>query len=83
MPVGATVKRDGTVTWTAKGKKKTGKLSKTGNVSLQVDTWTAQFTDETGKIRKVSTKTTVSSVAEKMLARYEREVDRIRTCNHF
>jgi len=79
MPVGAKVKGDGTVSWTARGKKRTGKLSKTGNVSLQADTWTAQFTDETGKTRKVPTKTTNRDTAEKMLARYEKEVDRIRT----
>ena len=79
MPEGATVSKNGTVTWNARGKKRTGKLSKTGNVSLQVDTWTAQFTDETGKIRKIPTKTTVKSVAEKILAKYEADVDRIRT----
>ena len=49
MPPGARVKQDGTVTWTVKGKKRTGKLSKTGSVSVQSDTWTAQFTDENGK----------------------------------
>jgi hypothetical protein len=79
MPEGATVSRNGTVTWIAKKKKRTGKLSKTGKVSLQVDTWTAQFTDETGKIRKVPTKTTCRSQAEKLLARYEKDVERIRT----
>jgi len=79
MPEGATVSRDGKVTWTARGKKRTGKLSPTGNVSMQVDTWTAQFTDETGKTRKVPTKTTVRSVAEKILAKYEMDVARIRT----
>ena len=66
MPVGATVSQDGIVTWTARGKKRIGKLSPTGNVSMQVDTWTAQFTDETGKTRKVPTKTTVRSIAEKI-----------------
>jgi integrase len=79
MPEGATVSREGKVTWTARGKKKIGKLSPTGNVSLQVDTWTAQFTDEMGKTRKVPTKTTVRSVAEKILAKYEMDVARIRT----
>jgi hypothetical protein len=79
MPVGAKVKGDGTVTWTVKGKRRPGKISKAGNVSLQVDTWTAQFTDEKGKIRKVATKVTDRAVAEKMLVKYEREVDRIRT----
>ena len=79
MPVGAEVSRNGIVTWTARGKKRTGKLSPTGNVSMQVDTWTAQFTDETGKTRKVPTKTTVRSVAEKILAKYEMDVAKIRT----
>jgi hypothetical protein len=37
------------------------------------------ITDETGKTRCVPTKTTVRSVAEKMLAQYEKEVDRIKT----
>jgi hypothetical protein len=73
------VKSDGTVTWIVKGKKRTGKLSPTGNVSHQVDTWTAQFTDETGKTRKISAKTTNRAVAEKLLVKYEKEVDRIRT----
>ena len=31
FPAGATVKRDGIVTWMVKGKKKTGKISKNGN----------------------------------------------------
>ena len=79
LPAGATVKQNGTVTWTVKGKKRTGKLSGTNRVSFQVDTWTAQFTDENGKSQRVSTKTTVRSVAEKILARYQSEVDRIRT----
>jgi len=79
MPPGATVKRDGTVTWTVKGKRRTGKQTKTGSVSVQSDTWTAQFTDETGKIQRISTKTTVRSIAEQILAKYQTEVDRIRT----
>ena len=80
MPAGARIGRNGTVTWLAKGKKKTGKLSSIpGRVSVQSDTWTAQFTDEHGKMQRISTKTTVRSVAEKMLARYQTEVDRIRT----
>ena len=79
LPTGAKVGRNGTVTWTVKGKKRTGKLSGTNRVSFQVDTWTAQFTDENGKSQRVSTKTTVRSVAEKILARYQSEVDRIRT----
>jgi len=80
MPDGAKIGRNGTVTWLAKGKKKTGKMSSIpGRVSVQSDTWTAQFRDENGKTQRVSTKTTVKSVAEKMLVRYQTEVDRIRT----
>ena len=80
MPAEATVGRNGTVSWKAKGKKRTGKLSAIpGRVTVQSDTWTAQFTDETGKIQRISTKTTVRSIAEKILAQYQTEVDRIRT----
>jgi integrase len=80
MPAGAKVGRNGTVTWTVKGKKRTGKLSSSpGKVSVQSDTWTAQFIDENGTSQRVSTKTTVRSVAEKILARYQTEVDRIRS----
>ena len=80
MPVGAKIGRNRTVTWSAKGKKKTGKMSSIpGRVTVQSDTWTAQFTDEHGKMQRVSTKTTVRSVAEKLLTRYQTEVDRIRT----
>lgn len=79
LPEKAKVGRDGTVTWVARGKKKTGKLSGTGKVTVHVDAWTAQFMDETGKTQRVSTKTKNRSVAEKILARYEAEVDRIRT----
>ena len=75
MPVGATTEQDGTVTWVSRGKKKTGKLSGTNRVSVQSDTWTAQFSDETGKVRRVSTKTTNRSVAEKILAHHETAVD--------
>ena len=60
MPAGAKIGRNGTVTWLAKGKKKTGKLSAIpGRVTVQSDTWTAQFTDEHGKMQRLSTKTTV------------------------
>src|SRR5215469_16012041 len=80
MPPGATVKRDGTVTWTVKGKKRTGKMSTSpGRITVQSDTWTAQFADENGKTIRISTKTTVRSVAEKLLTQYQTEVDRIRT----
>ena len=79
MPTGAKVGRNGTVTWTVKGKKRIGKVSKTGSVSIQSDTWTAQFTDEHGKMQRISTKTTVRSVAEQILNKYQTEVDRIRT----
>jgi integrase len=79
MPEEATVGRNGVVTWKVRGKKRTGKLSGTDRVSMQVDTWTAKFTDETGKVRCVPTKTTNREVAERMLAQYEKEVDRVRT----
>jgi len=79
LPKGAKIGRDGIVTWLAKGKKKTGKLSKTGTVIVRVDTWTAQFTDETCTVRRGSTKTKNRSAAEKILARYETEVDRIKS----
>ena len=78
VPAGATVTKN-FVTWTVNGKKRTGKLSNNGRVSIQSDTWTAQFTDETGKIRRVSTKTTHRNVAEKILAQYEKEIDRIKS----
>ena len=77
MPEKATVGRDGAVTWVVKGKKRTGKISASGKVSVQSDTWTAQYTDETGAVRRVSTKTANRSVAEKILARYEAEIDRL------
>jgi integrase len=79
MPKGAMVGLNGTVHWTVKGKKRTGKISKSGTVSVQSDTWTAQFRDENGKTQRISTKTTVRSVAERVLAQYQTEVDRIRT----
>ena len=80
MPEGATVGKNGTVTWTVKGKKRTGKMSSIpGRVTVQSDTWTAQFVDENGKPQRISTKTTVRSLAEKILAKYQTEVDRIRT----
>jgi len=79
MPKGAITKPDGAVTWVVKGKKRTGKLSKSGDVSVQVDTWTAQYTDETGKVKRVSTKTKNRAAAEKILAKYEAEIDRIKS----
>ena len=78
MPTGATVERNGMVMWIVKGKKRTGKISQTGKVSVQSDTWTAQYTDEMGTVRRVSTKTTNRSAAEKILARYEAEIDRLK-----
>ena len=78
MPTEATIGRNRTVTWKAKGKKRIGKLSGQNRVSIQSDTWTAQYTDETGQSRRVSTKTTNRSVAEQILAQYEKDVDRIR-----
>ena len=79
MPKGATVGKNGVVSWLVKGKARTGKLSKSGKVNVQVDTWTAQYTDETGTVRRVSTKTTNRSVAEKIIARYEAEIDRVKS----
>jgi len=79
LPTGAKVGRNGTVTWTVKGKKRTGKLSGADNVSHQVDTWSAEYTDETGKVRRVTTKTKNRSAAEQILARYEAEVARIKS----
>ena len=79
LPHGAKIGRTGTVTWTVKGKKRTGKLSGTDTVSHQVDTWSAEFTDEAGKVRRVSTKTKNRSAAEQILARYEAEVARIKS----
>ena len=77
MPNGATVK-NGIVTWTVKGKTRTGKITKNGKVTVQVDTWTAQYTDENGEVRRVSTKTKNRSIAERILANYVAEVERIR-----
>ena len=79
LPAGAKIGRNGTVSWTVKGKKRTGKLSGTDNVSHQVDTWSAEYTDETGKVRRVSTKTKNRSAAEQILSRYEAEVARIKS----
>jgi hypothetical protein len=78
LPADAKVK-NGIVNWTAKGKKKTGKISGSDRVSIQVDTWTAQFTDETGKVQRISTKTANRSAAEKILANFEAEVDRVKS----
>ena len=74
IPAGAAVGRNGAVTRLVKRTKKIGKLSGTNRVSLQADTWTAQFVDEIGKVRRVSAPTTVRSVAEKMLAQYEKKL---------
>jgi hypothetical protein len=78
MPPGATVGRNGTVTWTVRGKKRTGKLSATGRVSVQVDTWTAKFKDETGTVRRIPTKETSRPAAAQVLAQHEKEVARIK-----
>ena len=79
LPSSAKIGRNGTVTWTVKGKKRTGKLSGTDTVSHQVDTWSAEYTDETGKVRRVTTKTKNRSAAEQILAKYEAEVARIKS----
>jgi hypothetical protein len=79
IPEGASIGRNGIVTWTVRGKKKTGKLSGTNRVSIQTDTWTAQFVDEAGKVRRVPTKTTSRAAAEKILAIHEKDIDRIKS----
>ena len=78
LPADAKVK-NGIVTWTAKGKKKTGKMSGSDRVSVQVGTWTAQFTDENGKVRRVSTKTANRQAAEKILSNFVAEIDRVKS----
>ena len=78
MPDNAIIGRNGIVTWLVKGIKRIGKLSKSGKVNVQSENWTAQFTDETGTVRRVATKTTNRNAAEKILARYVAEIDRIR-----
>jgi integrase len=78
IPAGAVAGQDGTIKWFSQGKIKTGKLSGTNRVSVQSDTWTAQFSDETGKVRRVSTHTVNRSVAERILAQHEKEIDRIK-----
>ena len=77
--MGAKIGRGGTVTWTVKGKKRTGKLSGTDKVSHQVDTWSAEYTDEDGRVKRVTTGTKNRSAAEQILARYEAEVARIKS----
>ena len=78
MPAGAIVGQDGAIKWISKGKIRTGKLSGADRVSVQSDSWTAQFSDETGKVRRVPTKTVNRSVAEKILAQLEKEIDLIK-----
>jgi integrase len=77
MPKGATVNK-GVVTWSAGGKTRKGKLTKSGKVSFQVDTWSVLYTDEKGKTHRIAAKTKDRSVAERILANYEAEIDRIR-----
>ncbi len=79
MPDGAKVKGD-VVTWTAKGKTKTGKLSPdTGRVLVHSETWTARYKDEAGKTVEVSTKCRDRAAANRVLAKLENEVIQIRT----
>jgi transcriptional regulator with XRE-family HTH domain len=47
-------------------------------VSFQVETWSVLYTDEKGKNHRIAAKTKNRSVAEKILANYEAEIDRIR-----
>ena len=76
LPENAIIGRNGTVIWTVKGTKRTGKLSKSGKVNVQSENWTAQFADETGKVQRVPTKTANRSAAEKILARHVAKFDR-------
>ncbi len=79
MPDGARVKGD-TVTWPARGKTKTGKLSPdTGRVLVHSETWTARYKDENGKTVAVSTKCRDRAAANRILAKLENEVIQIRT----
>ncbi len=79
MPDGAKVTGDA-VTWTAKGKTKTGKLSpETGRVLVHSETWTARYKDEAGKTVEVSTKCRDRAAANRVLAKLENEVIQIRT----
>jgi len=77
IPEGAAIK-NGIVTWSAAGKTRKGKLTKNGKVSFQVETWSVLYTDEKGKTHRIAAKTKNRGVAEKILANYEAEVDRIR-----
>ena len=75
---GTTIK-NGTVKWSSDGKTRKGKLTKNGNVNFQVETWSVLYTEEKGKTHRIAAKTKNRSVAEKILANYEAEVDRIRS----
>jgi len=75
IPENATIK-NGIVSWTVKGKKKTGTLSGTDKVLCQSENWTAQFIDENGKRKEISTKTKDKTAAQRILVRYESEIER-------
>jgi len=77
LPNGAVVK-NGIVTWTSQGKKRTGKLSGEDRVFCESEFWIAKYTDENGKVRTVSTKTKDRNAANRILAKLETEVERIR-----
>ena len=77
LPNGAVIK-NGIVTWTSQGKKRTGKLSGEDRVFCESEFWIAKYTDENGKVRTVSTKTKDKPAANRILAKLETEVERIR-----
>ncbi len=52
MPPGANVKGD-VVTWTSKGRTKTGTLSGTDRVLVQSNIWAVKFIDENGKTKEI------------------------------
>jgi integrase len=79
IPMPDAAKISGTsVTWIAKGKKKTGVLTDNRRVRCQSDVWTAQFVDENGIVQRLSTKTKDRAAAQRILVKYESDVNRIR-----
>ena len=78
LPTGAKVNGD-TVTWTAKGKTKAGRLSPdTGRVLVHSVTWTARYKDENDKTVEVSTKCKDRAAATRFLVKLENDVAKIR-----
>jgi len=76
LPENATIK-NGIVSWTDKGKKKTGKLSGTDKVRCESEIWIARFIDENGKRQEISTKTKDKASATRVLVKHENEVSLI------